>query len=203
MCDLVCLSKLTDGFRKINGEVPPGELLPLEGSTTLLNVVNNDCKRVFISKGTRKAGTRVGIHVHRYGGYTLVLSGAITDFVQGQPNKTYTAPSGYYMPPCTPMSAANLGDTDAELIDIFIGEPNTPFIEVLEPQWNHPRFGMFDKNTGPCGNPNLCKSKSKIPSFSSGRTRVPGILTGSYKIFSSQVKTDFLFSYAPRYIRKG
>lgn len=36
------------------------------------------------------------------------------------------------MPPFTPMSAANLGEEDVELIDVFIGPPGKPFIEVVE-----------------------------------------------------------------------
>jgi len=95
-------------------------------------------------KSIRKAGTRVGIHVHRFGGYTLILKGEMTDFVQGKPIKKYAANSGYFMPPCTPMSAANLGEEDVELIDIFIGEPGKPFIEILEPDWTFPRVLRFD-----------------------------------------------------------
>lgn len=144
-CDLIELSNKTDYFSKINNEELPAELLPLQNTQTLLNIVNIKGQRVFISKGIRKAGTRVGIHVHRYGGYTLVLKGEITDFVQGQPIKTYKAGSGYYMPPCTPMSASNLGTEDAVLIDIFIGEPGKPFIEILEPEWKYNRIGRFDK----------------------------------------------------------
>ena len=143
-CDMIKLSKKSDCFTKINGKTPPGKLLPLQNTTTLLNILNVDGKRVFVSKGIRKAGTRVGTHVHRHGGYTLVLSGEITDFVEGNPNMKFKAPSGYYMPPCTPMAAANLGDKDATLIDIFIGDPGTPFIEILEPSWNFERLGIFD-----------------------------------------------------------
>jgi len=50
------------------------------------------------------------------------------------------------MPPCTPMSACNLGDEDSILIDIFIGEPGEPFIEILEPEWKYKRVGILDKN---------------------------------------------------------
>ena len=50
------------------------------------------------------------------------------------------------MPPCTPMSACNLGDKDAILIDIFIGEPGEPFIDIKEPDWKFKRLGILDKN---------------------------------------------------------
>ena len=144
ICDLTKLSQETDGFTKINGETLPGTLATLVDSTILLNQKNADGQQVYMVRSTRKAGTRVGIHVHKYGGYTLILSGTMTDFVQGQPVKTYGPNSGYYMPPCTPMSAANLGEEDVELIDIFIGPPCEAFITVVEPEWSFPREGKFD-----------------------------------------------------------
>ena len=143
-CNIKKLSCETDGFTKINGQTVPGELATLVDSVVLLDICNAAGQRVKIVKSIRKAGTRVGIHVHKYGGYTLILSGEMTDFVQGKPIKKYGPNSGYYMPPCTPMSAANLGDVDVELIDIFIGEPCEPFIEVMEPAWPFDRVGKFD-----------------------------------------------------------
>jgi hypothetical protein len=42
----------------------------------------------------------------------------------------------YYMPPNTPMSAANNDEfVDAELIDIFIVPPGQPEITIIEPGW--------------------------------------------------------------------
>ena len=141
-CSLEYLSQETNGFTEINGLKPPGELKTLVDSNVLLSTknINGDC--VLMVKSIRKAGTRVGIHVHKYGGYTLILKGTMTDFVQGMENKTYTN-SGYYMPPCTPMSAGNLGEEDVELIDIFIGPPGEPFIEILEPDWPYERIERF------------------------------------------------------------
>lgn len=141
-CSLEYLSQETNGFTEINGLKPPGELKTLVDSNILLSTknVNGDC--VLMVKSIRKAGTRVGIHVHKYGGYTLILKGTMTDFVQGMENKTYTN-SGYYMPPCTPMAAGNLGEEDVELIDIFIGPPGEPFIEILEPDWPYERIERF------------------------------------------------------------
>lgn len=144
-CNLKKLSCETNKFTEINGQTPPGILLPTQDSKVLLNTINSQGQSVLMVKSVRKAGTRVGIHVHRYGGYTLILSGEMTDFVQGQSIKKYGANSGYYMPPCTPMAAANLGDVDVELIDIFIGEPGKPFIEILEPAWPFQRILRFDK----------------------------------------------------------
>ena len=39
----------------------------------------------------------------------------------------------------------NLIDKDVEIIDIFIGEPGSPFIEILEPKWDFERLGRFSK----------------------------------------------------------
>lgn len=145
-CNLPKLSEETDGFTKINGKKLPGKLEPLVNSVELLNITNAQGQKVKIVKSIRKPNTRVGIHVHKYGGYTLILSGEMTDFVQGQPIKKYKANSGYYMPPCTPMSAANLGKEDVVLIDIFIGEPCEPYISILEPNWPASKVGVFDCN---------------------------------------------------------
>jgi len=141
-CSLEKLSQETKEFTEINGATPPGALATLVQSHTMLSTknVNGDC--VLMVKSIRKAGTRVGIHVHKYGGYTLILKGTMTDFVQGEETKTYSN-SGYYMPPCTPMSAANLGEEDVELIDIFIGPPGEPFIEIMEPNWTFDRVERF------------------------------------------------------------
>lgn len=117
----------------INGQTPPGRVAPLEGITVLLDTVTPDGKRLLVERGTRLAGTRVAIHEHDFGGYTCVLSGEITDFVEGQPSKTYPAGSCYYMPPQTPMTAANLGDVDAVLIDNFRVPPGAPAMRILEP----------------------------------------------------------------------
>ena len=142
-CDVKELSYDTDNFQAINGLTPPGNLLPVQDSQVLLDIVNDQGQRVLMTKGVRKAGTRIGIHVHSYGGYTIILSGEMTDFVEGIPNKTYGPNSAYYMPPCTPMSAANLGTEDVELIDVFIGPPGKAYIEILEPNWTFNRIGRF------------------------------------------------------------
>lgn len=144
-CDLQKLSEETNGFRELNGITPPAVLSPTVDSITLLNTINADGQRVLMVKSVRKANTRIGIHVHKYGGYTIILSGTMTDFVQGIPNKKYGPNTAYYMPPCTPMSAANLSLTeDVELIDVFIGPPGEPYIEILEPNWSYQRVHRFD-----------------------------------------------------------
>lgn len=123
---------------EINGAVPESALKPLQDVESLVppGLIDSLGREVIIHRGIREAGTRVGIHIHEYGGYTLVLSGVITDFVEGKPTKSYHAGQWYYMPANTPMSAANLGAEDAELIDIFLVPPGQPEITIIEPGWN-------------------------------------------------------------------
>ncbi len=117
----------------INGEIPPGSLLPLQNTTTMLDTIDSEGKRLVVKKGIRKAGTRVGIHVHKYGGHTCVLSGEITDFIEGVETQKYPTGTCYYMPPNVFMSAANLGSEDAVLIDTFILPIGQPEITICEP----------------------------------------------------------------------
>ncbi|MDA7426627.1 cupin domain-containing protein [Thalassococcus lentus] len=118
---------------KINGQTPPGRLAHLVDVETMIDTIMPDGNRLVVMKGIRKAGTRVGIHVHKYGGHTCVLSGAITDFVEGIDPGLFPAGTCYYMPSDTPMTAANLGTEDAMLIDTFILPPGEETITILEP----------------------------------------------------------------------
>jgi quercetin dioxygenase-like cupin family protein len=122
----------------INGSPPPGVLQPLDDVTTMIDTVNSDGNRLLVVQGTRKAGTRAAIHLHAYGGYTCVLSGVITDFIEGQPPMTFPAGTCYYMPPDVPMTAVNLGTGDARLIDNFALPPGIAPMTVLESGWTTP-----------------------------------------------------------------
>ena len=117
----------------INGEKPPGRLERLVDVKTMMDTVDVTGKRVLVEKGVRKAGTRVAIHVHQYGGHTCVMSGEITDFMEGHPPSKWPAGTCYYMPPNLLMTAANLGTEDAVLIDTFILPPGAPTITIREP----------------------------------------------------------------------
>lgn len=119
----------------INGSTPPGVMTRLSDMTTMLDTVQADGNRLLIIEGVRKPGTRAPIHFHDFGGNTCVLSGTITDFVEGREPVTYPAGTCYYMPPDTPMTAANLGSDDVRLIDTFIQPPAASAIIVLEPGW--------------------------------------------------------------------
>ena len=117
----------------INGEEPDGKAWPLQDTATLLDATTSDGLRLLVLRGTRKAGTRAGIHIHKYGGHTCVLTGEITDFIEGREPKTFPAGSCYYMPANLPMSAANLGEEDAILHDTFYLPKGEPFITIIEP----------------------------------------------------------------------
>ncbi len=116
----------------INGTPPPGKMLPLQDTSTLLDTVDANGLRLYITRGTRLAGTRAAIHMHEYGGHTCVLSGVITDFIEGKDPMVAPAGTCYYMPPGVLMSAANLGAEDAVLIDTFNLPPGEPPITIRE-----------------------------------------------------------------------
>lgn len=119
----------------VNGEVPPGVAAKLVDLTVLTDTVQVDGNRLLVQQGIRKAGTRAPIHYHDYGGRTCVLSGTITDFVEGMDPMIYPAGSCYDMPEDTAMTAVNLGDEDVLLVDTFVLPPRKPTIIVLEPNW--------------------------------------------------------------------
>lgn len=117
----------------INGQRPPGRLERLVDVKKMMDTVDVNGNRMLVERGVRKAGTRVAIHVHQYGGHTCVMSGEITDFMEGHPPSKWPAGTCYYMPPNLLMTAANLGTEDAVLIDTFILPPGAPTITIREP----------------------------------------------------------------------
>jgi quercetin dioxygenase-like cupin family protein len=119
----------------INNAPVPGEMLPEQNVSVMLDTIDANGNRLKSSQATRKAGTRVAIHTHEFGGQTCVLSGVITDFVEGHEPMEWPAGTCYYMPPNTLMAAANLGTEDAVLIDTFNQPPDTPLITIREPGW--------------------------------------------------------------------
>lgn len=126
------LRQLAGAAGQITQIVAPGTVAGLADTSTMLDTIDARGWRLVSFKGTRKAGTRVGIHVHKFGGHTCVLSGEITDFVEGQEPRKYPVVKCYYMPPNTPMSAANLGSEDAVLIDTFNLPPGEATINIVE-----------------------------------------------------------------------
>ena len=121
------------GVTTINGQGVPGVMERLHDVTTMLDIIDINGNRLVVTRGVRKAGTRVAIHVHEHGGHTCVLTGEITGYVEGRDTLKYPAGTCYYMPPNIPMAAANLGSEDAVLIDTFNLPPGASFITILEP----------------------------------------------------------------------
>ena len=126
---------VADGVTTLNGSAPPGVPAVLENMTTMFDRIDADGNRQIVVQGVRRAGTRTPIHIHESGGLTCVLSGTITDFVEGMEPMVFPAGTCYSMPPNVPMAAANLGVQDVTLIDNFTGPANSPVMTVLEPGW--------------------------------------------------------------------
>lgn len=118
----------------VNGNEVQGSLLPLQNNRSIINEII-DGQRLVANLGVRKAGTRVGVHVHEAGGATFVVGGegAITDFVEGFENTFNPVGNYYFMPYNTPMSATNLSDKDVVLLDIFYVPLDQTEITILEP----------------------------------------------------------------------
>ena len=120
----------------VNGKEVDGNLLPLIDPSTIVDQVI-DGKRLVANLGTRKAGTRVGVHVHESGGATFVIAGkgAITDSVEGYADTFNPVGNYYFMPYNTPMSAANLTEDDVVLLDVFFFPVDQTAITILEPDY--------------------------------------------------------------------
>lgn len=118
----------------INGAALPVPWKSLRDEETMLDTIDADGNRLVITRATRPAGSRAPIHTHDYGGHTCVLSGEITDYVEGHDDPmVFPAGTCYYMPPNTLMTATNLGTNDAVLIDTFNLPPGAPTITIREP----------------------------------------------------------------------
>ena len=125
-------AEVNQAITTINGKLLPGLVADEVDTSIMLDTIDADGNQLIIRKGTRKAGTRIGIHIHKYGGHTCVLTGEITDFIEGREPRVFPSGTCYYMPPNIPMAAANLGTEDAILIDTFIVPPGEPTITILE-----------------------------------------------------------------------
>ena len=117
----------------INGAALPVGYVAMTNEQTMLDTIDADGLRLVITEGTRPAGSRAAIHIHKYGGHTCVLSGVITDYIEGHEPMEFPAGTCYYMPPNTLMTATNLGTEDAVLIDTFNLPVGEPTITIREP----------------------------------------------------------------------
>lgn len=118
--------------KTINGKSLPGAIKRLVNTKTLVDEIRPDGQRILAVRGTRLPGTRVPIHVHQFSGLTCVISGQVTDFVEGQTEKVFGAGDCYYMPAETPMSAVNLGTKPVVLVDLFVLPDGEKPMKVIE-----------------------------------------------------------------------
>ena len=127
-----------EAVKIINGKNPPGAIKSLVNTKTLVDEIRPDGQRILAVRGTRLPGTRVPIHLHEFSGLTCIISGQITDFVEGEEDNVFGPGDCYYMPTATPMSAANLGKESAVLIDIFVLPVGEKPMKVIESGVNYP-----------------------------------------------------------------
>ena len=122
----------------INGKKPPGAIKSLINTKTLVDEIRPDGQRILAVRGTRLPGTRVPIHVHEFSGLTCIISGQITDFVEGEEDKVFGSGDCYDMPASTPMSAVNLGKEPVVLVDVFVLPVGERPMKVIESGVNYP-----------------------------------------------------------------
>ena len=136
-----------DGFKwakpthEINGLKPKGNLKSLKDIASEMvdwqgiDKLTGERLHIVANLGYRKAGTRVGIHVHEDSGITFVLKGKgeIKDYVESLPDTLNKKGDYYFMPANIPMSAANLTDHDVMLLDLFVVTTGTPTTTIIEP----------------------------------------------------------------------
>lgn len=125
--------KPKENITTINGQGLPGKMAELVDTKTMIDTTIANGDRMLITRSIRKAGTRVGIHIHKYGGTTCVITGAMVDFVEGHAPAYYPAGTCYYMPPNVYMSTTNMTGKDVVLQDHFIFPKGEPYITIVEP----------------------------------------------------------------------
>ena len=116
----------------INGDAPPGKIARLTNTKSLVDEIRPDGQRILAVRGTRLPGTRTPIHVHDYSGLTCVISGQITDSIEGQQDQVYESGDCYYMPHDTPMAASNRGQNPVILVDVFVLPLGEETMRVIE-----------------------------------------------------------------------
>jgi quercetin dioxygenase-like cupin family protein len=127
----------------INGKELPSNATIVINSETLIDTKDESGHQIFVFKDTRSPDTRAPIHIHPYGGFTCVLEGEMTLYMEGSDPSTVTKEGCYYMPANTIMSGINSGDTDAIMLDSFevpAGEEFWIVIEVGQTDSQHHNF---------------------------------------------------------------
>lgn len=120
--------------RTINGTVPPGRPTLVARSDDVLSVerVGDTRDDVHVFRNVRLPGTRSPIHLHPFGGWTCVVSGQGTLFLEGAKPVTVRAGECVDMPPGRAMSNSNQGTTPAVLMDNFVAPAGSPTWRIIE-----------------------------------------------------------------------
>lgn len=115
----------------LDGKVPPGRPTLVASSVKVLEAPHaGGIARAF--REVRLAGTRSPIHVHPYGGWTCIVKGQATLYVQGRKPVTHRTGGCVNMPALIPMVNSNEGSTPTILIDNFIEPPGVPEWRIVE-----------------------------------------------------------------------
>ena len=91
----------------INGEAVPGVVA--ESNVTLTDYFASDGVESTMWLVSRAAGYRTPIHVHHRVMHTCLMSGSITNYVEGSAPVTYTAPVCYQAQPGKKMASLTVG----------------------------------------------------------------------------------------------
>jgi quercetin dioxygenase-like cupin family protein len=131
----------------INGKELPNKPTLAEKSVTVIKTIDESGHQIYVFKDTRAPGTRAPIHMHPYGGFTCMLEGEMTLYMEGSEPSTVSKGGCYYMPENTIMSGVNSGDTDAIMLDSFEVPVGKEFWIVIEEGQTDLQDHNFDNNT--------------------------------------------------------
>ncbi len=121
----------------INGKQLPHNATVAISSETIIDTIDESGNQIFVFKDTRAPHTRSPIHIHPYGGFTCMLEGEMTLYMEGSEPNTVTKGGCYYMPGNTLMSGVNSGDVNAVMLDAFV-------IPAGKEVWNVMEIGQTD-----------------------------------------------------------
>lgn len=133
----------------INGEAVPGVVA--ESNVTLTDYFASDGIETTMWLISRAAGYRTPIHVHLRVMNTCLMSGSITNYVEGSAPVTYTGPVCYQAPPFKKMASLTIGDTAKVEFDIFTLPNGAPDWVVVEPGYTEEALGTAHSEGGGYG----------------------------------------------------
>ena len=110
----------TTSVTTLNGTVPPGVLARSIKQEQLLAAPDGRGQQRVVARTTRAAGTRTPIHRHDHGGFTCVLQGEMTLYLEGAAPQRAVAGQCYDMPAARMMAGVNTGAITAVMLDVFV-----------------------------------------------------------------------------------